>query len=61
MIALRFLLRRVLQGVVVLWIVTSATFVLIHLAPGGPAILAKFWISEFTVIALTSVSSVVMS
>jgi peptide/nickel transport system permease protein len=39
-IALRFLLRRVLQGVVVLWIVTSATFVLIHLAPGGPAILA---------------------
>ena len=40
MIALRFLLRRVVQGVVVLWIVTSATFVLIHLAPGGPAILA---------------------
>ncbi len=40
MSALRFLLRRVLQGLLVLWIVTSATFVLIHLAPGGPAILA---------------------
>jgi peptide/nickel transport system permease protein len=39
-IALRFLLRRVLQGLLVLWIVTTATFVLIHLAPGGPAILA---------------------
>src|SRR5262249_38312822 len=37
---LRFLLRRMLQGVLVLWIVTSATFALIHVAPGGPAILA---------------------
>ena len=32
--------RRLAQGVVVIWIVTSATFLLIHLAPGGPSILA---------------------
>ena len=31
---------RLAQGVVVIWIVTSATFLLIHLAPGGPSILA---------------------
>jgi len=37
---LRFVLGRVLQGLLVLWIVTSATFLLIHLAPGGPSILA---------------------
>lgn len=37
---LRFVLRRSLQGLVVLWIVTSATFLLIHLSPGGPAVLA---------------------
>ena len=36
----RFVLRRLLQGLAVLWIVTTATFVLLHLAPGGPAILA---------------------
>jgi len=37
---LRFFARRVLQGLAVLWIVTTGTFVLLHLAPGGPAILA---------------------
>jgi peptide/nickel transport system permease protein len=37
---LRFVARRLLQGVLVIWIVTSATFLLIHLAPGGPSILA---------------------
>jgi len=37
---LRFVLRRLLQGVLVLWAVTTATFVLIHAAPGGPAVLA---------------------
>ena len=36
----RFVLRRLLQGLAVLWIVTTATFILLHLAPGGPAILA---------------------
>ena len=35
-----FLLRRLLQGLLVLWLVTTATFLLIHAAPGGPAILA---------------------
>lgn len=37
---IRFLAQRLIQGLVVLWIVTTTTFVLIHLAPGGPAILA---------------------
>jgi len=37
---LRLLAARLLQGLVVLWIVTTATFVLIHAAPGGPAVLA---------------------
>jgi peptide/nickel transport system permease protein len=37
---IRFVIRRVLQGLIVLWIVTTTTFVLIRLAPGGPAILA---------------------
>ncbi|HEY9382576.1 MAG TPA: ABC transporter permease [Gemmatimonadales bacterium] len=36
----RFVLRRLLQGLAVLWIVTTSTFILLHLAPGGPAILA---------------------
>ncbi len=35
-----FLVRRVLQGLLVLWLVTTATFLLIHAAPGGPAVLA---------------------
>ncbi len=34
------LAARLLQGLIVLWIVTTATFVLIHAAPGGPAVLA---------------------
>jgi len=34
-----YLLRRLLQAVVLLWIVTVVTFVLIHTAPGGPAVL----------------------
>jgi len=34
-----YLLRRLLQAVVLLWIVTVITFVLIHEAPGGPAVL----------------------
>jgi peptide/nickel transport system permease protein len=33
-------LRRLAQGLLVIWIVTSASFLLIHLAPGGPSILA---------------------
>ncbi|MGE0443127.1 MAG: ABC transporter permease [Gemmatimonadales bacterium] len=33
-------LRRVAQAILVLWVVTTATFVLIHAAPGGPAVLA---------------------
>lgn len=37
---LRLLGARLLQGAIVLWIVTTATFVLIHAAPGGPAVLA---------------------
>ena len=37
---LRFVVRRLAQGVVVIWIVTTVTFLLIHLAPGGPSILA---------------------
>ncbi|MGH7560364.1 MAG: ABC transporter permease [Gemmatimonadales bacterium] len=37
---IRYLFRRAGQAVAVLWIVTSATFVLIHLAPGGPAVLS---------------------
>jgi len=37
---LRFFARRLLQGLLILWIVTSATFVLMHLSPGGPAMLA---------------------
>lgn len=36
----RFIVQRILQGLIVLWIVTTTTFVLIRLAPGGPAILA---------------------
>ena len=34
-----YLVRRLLQAVVLLWIVTVITFVLIHEAPGGPAVL----------------------
>lgn len=35
-----FLARRLVQGFLVLWMVTTATFVLMHLAPGGPSMLA---------------------
>jgi oligopeptide transport system permease protein len=31
-----FLLKRLLHGVVVLWVVASLTFILLRLAPGGP-------------------------
>ena len=34
-----YLVRRLLQALVLLWIVTVITFVLIHEAPGGPAVL----------------------
>jgi len=34
-----YLLRRLVQAVVLLWIVSIITFVLIHTAPGGPALL----------------------
>lgn len=34
------ILRRIALGLLVLWIVTTATFILIHAAPGGPAVLA---------------------
>jgi peptide/nickel transport system permease protein len=36
----RFLVRRLAHALLVLWLVTSATFVLLHTAPGGPAVLA---------------------
>ena len=32
----RFLLRRLLHGLAVLWVVVTLTFVLLHLTPGGP-------------------------
>jgi peptide/nickel transport system permease protein len=35
-----FLLRRLLHAVTVVFVVCTATFVLVHLAPGGPAVLA---------------------
>ncbi len=31
-----YLVRRVLQSLLVLWLVTVVTFAIIHLAPGGP-------------------------
>ncbi len=34
-----YLLRRTFQAIVLLWIVSVITFVLIHMAPGGPALL----------------------
>ncbi|MBL8987512.1 MAG: ABC transporter permease [Gemmatimonadetes bacterium] len=37
---IRRLVGRAAQGLLVLWAVTTATFVLIHAAPGGPAVLA---------------------
>jgi peptide/nickel transport system permease protein len=36
----RFLARRLAQGLLILWMVSSATFILMHLAPGGPSMLA---------------------
>lgn len=32
----RFLLKRLLHGLAVLWVVATLTFVLMHIAPGGP-------------------------
>ncbi len=32
----RLLLRRLVQGALIVWLVTSATFLLLHLAPGDP-------------------------
>ena len=37
----RYIVRRALQSVVLLFIVSIVTFVLIHSAPGGPALLAN--------------------
>jgi peptide/nickel transport system permease protein len=34
-----YLVRRTLQGIVLLWIVSVITFALMHMAPGGPAML----------------------
>src|SRR3990172_10445449 len=31
-----FLLKRILHGLLVLWVVASMTFILLRLAPGGP-------------------------
>ena len=39
-------LRRALHGLLVLWLVTTATFLLIHAAPGGPSILADPKLSQ---------------
>lgn len=33
---LRFLLRRTVHGIAVLWVVATLTFVLMHITPGGP-------------------------
>ncbi|MGH7772123.1 MAG: ABC transporter permease [Candidatus Binatia bacterium] len=33
---IRFLLRRFLHGLAVLWVVATSTFVLMHITPGGP-------------------------
>jgi peptide/nickel transport system permease protein len=41
-----WLLRRLAAAIVVLWLVTTTTFVLIHAAPGGPAVLADPKLSE---------------
>ncbi|HEX6988829.1 MAG TPA: ABC transporter permease [Bacillota bacterium] len=35
-----YLIRRLLHTIVVLWLVSVITFLLIHLTPGGPAVLA---------------------
>lgn len=40
MSGLGFFARRLVQGLLILWIVTTATFILMHLSPGGPSILA---------------------
>lgn len=37
-----YVLRRVAQGVVVLWLVSVVTFFLIHMAPGGPSSAVSF-------------------
>lgn len=37
----RYIIRRLLQAVVLLWIVSVVTFVLIYSAPGGPSMLAN--------------------
>lgn len=37
-----FIVRRVLMGAVVLWLVSVVTFFLIHLAPGGPSAAISF-------------------
>lgn len=37
----RYILRRLLQSIVLLFIVSVVTFVLIHSAPGGPSLLAN--------------------
>jgi len=42
----RFLARRAGHGILVLWLVTTATFTLIHAAPGGPAVLADPKLTE---------------
>jgi oligopeptide transport system permease protein len=31
-----FLLKRLLHGIIVLWVVATLTFILLRLAPGGP-------------------------
>lgn len=36
----RYVLSRILQSILLLWVVTVATFLLIQQAPGGPAVLA---------------------
>jgi len=38
--AVRVLLGRGFQALVVVWLVTTATFALVHAAPGGPSVLA---------------------
>jgi len=48
-----FLLRRLLHALTVVFVVCTATFILVHLAPGGPAVLADPKLSQEEQAAIT--------
>jgi peptide/nickel transport system permease protein len=50
----RYIVRRLLQSIVLLFIVSIITFLLIHSAPGGPALLANPDLTREEVEAMTS-------